>query len=409
MSFIGFRQSLLSRVFFLVFAVICAISAILQLRFLRKLRILSVYLLPVLSFCMCYENILLYLSDNIDNDSTAANTGKVFYSMQIPLFLLIVFEVPCRLHEARSVQFFLIPFDQEKEVSKLPGELIISFMRLLAAGAFAINMFVNFSDICMEQLHDSHECSLPLRGGYYTLADNSNNIALWMALAVPSYLFLVVFNMYISLHRYGKNATLSLTSTAPWTILGIAALCQVAGQIFGTPLYAVTSNAGELVLLLGVSWIVYLVQQDLSITRSFAEFLHRSNVAFQSRPPLEPPQPRPTHPVVHHHHHHHHHHSGESLHHSSDSCSAADNISTTATVTVTHHHSHFSSSACSANHTSSLLQHLTNPNETNPNTVSKQQQPQLQQQEQQQQSVINASSNRETELVAVVTGSDHNL
>jgi len=121
--------------------------------------------------------------------------------MQIPLFLLILFEVPCRLHEARSVQFFLVPFDQEKEVSKLPGELIISFMRLLAAAAFGINIYVNFSDVCMDQLDNTEKCDLPLRGGYFTLAENSGNIALWMALSCPSYLFVVALNMYISLHR----------------------------------------------------------------------------------------------------------------------------------------------------------------------------------------------------------------
>ena len=101
--------------------------------------------------------------------------------------------------------------------------------------------------------------------------------------------------------RYGKNATLSLTSTAPWTVLGVAALCQGAGQLFDVHFYPVTSNAGEMILLLGVSWIVYLVQCDLSITRNFAEFLHRSNLAFQDLPePVDPPHH--THTVVHHHH-----------------------------------------------------------------------------------------------------------
>lgn len=292
MGFIGYQHGAVTQYLFLALAVVCALTAIIQIRYLRKLKILSVYLLPVLSICMCYENVILYLSDRIKEGSGAADVAKVVYSMQVPLFVLILFEVPCRLHEARSVQFFLIPFDQEKEVWRFPAALFSTTMRLLAAGAFAINLLVNFSEYCMKQLDDDHDCSLPLRSGIFTLITNTNNTMLWMALAVPVFLFVVAWNMYISLHRYGKNATLSLTSAAPWTVLGYAALCQGAGQLFGVTYYPLLSNVGEVLLLAGVSWVVYLVQKDLSITRDFAEFLHRSNLAFQHIPISEQSQQR---------------------------------------------------------------------------------------------------------------------
>lgn len=59
--------------------------------------------------------------------------------------------------------------------------------------------------------------------------------------------------------------------------------------------YAVTSNAGELALLFGVTVLVFLVQEDFSLAGSFADFLRSSNVAFLSsertavelRPPVQ--------------------------------------------------------------------------------------------------------------------------
>jgi len=59
-------------------------------------------------------------------------------------------------------------------------------------------------------------------------------------------------------------------------------LCQVVSQIFGTRVYAITSNAGEIALLLGTSFTLLLVQKDLALAGSFADFLHRSNIAFRA-------------------------------------------------------------------------------------------------------------------------------
>lgn len=69
---------------------------------------------------------------------------------------------------------------------------------------------------------------------------------------------------------------------------------QVAGECFGTNVYQVTSNAGDISLLIGVTFIVGLVQRDLVIAGSFANFLSKSNRAFDivsnlDQQPLDPP------------------------------------------------------------------------------------------------------------------------
>lgn len=60
-----------------------------------------------------------------------------------------------------------------------------------------------------------------------------------------------------------------------------------------------TSNAGEIALLIGVTVLVFLVQEDFSLAGSYADFLRSSNVAFHTSglQPVIPPtdlEPGPT-------------------------------------------------------------------------------------------------------------------
>ena len=86
-------------------------------------------------------------------------------------------------------------------------------------------------------------------------------------------------------YRYGINFTIGLAYNRRWRYIFPCVLCQVISQIFGVPVYAITSNAGEIALLIGITFILFLIQKDLALAGSFADFLHRSNVAFQPRMP----------------------------------------------------------------------------------------------------------------------------
>jgi hypothetical protein len=82
--------------------------------------------------------------------------------------------------------------------------------------------------------------------------------------------------------RYGKEYTISLSNLYKWKILVPAVLAQVIGQIFEVRVYPVTSNAGDLTLLIGATFFLYLAQDDLILTARFADFLHQSNAAFEN-------------------------------------------------------------------------------------------------------------------------------
>jgi hypothetical protein len=80
--------------------------------------------------------------------------------------------------------------------------------------------------------------------------------------------------------RYGGNLTFGLVSKHRWKLLVPCALSEAIGHVFYPSVYLVTSNAGELMLLFGVTSLLNLVQDELGLASSFADYLHRSNIAF---------------------------------------------------------------------------------------------------------------------------------
>ena len=118
---------------------------------------------------------------------------------------MVMFEVPARLHEARSVQFCYVPYDQEKDASNLPGFLMFTIMRIFAFVIFLFNLLLYFSTYCEKLYKDDNStlksCDYVGRGGIITLYEFDGNILLWLSIILPSYVFVVAFYMYFTLHR----------------------------------------------------------------------------------------------------------------------------------------------------------------------------------------------------------------
>ena len=195
MTFFGNETEYFERILFVCFAVICAILCILQIVFFQELKIIAVYLLPFLSFCLCFENIALYRQENIGEDGTVATAAKVFHSCIIPIFVLEVYEIPFRLHEIRLAHFGFIPFEQGEDMPKFISHLVLFCERLLVAGLFVLNIVVNF-----DLLDSADKSDFSGVGGYKTLAEHSRSLHLWLSL-IPS-MILSAIGIYICFVLY---------------------------------------------------------------------------------------------------------------------------------------------------------------------------------------------------------------
>jgi hypothetical protein len=150
-------------IMFIVFAVISAILGTTSVIFLQKLIILPVFLLPLLCFCICYENTLLSFGERINSTSNLAYAGNVFQSLVVPLFLLIQLETCFKLYQSRSFQFCCIRFDQDKSVarmSSLAAIVLLWSVRVIASGLFVMHILASFSD----SLPEKQSCYVAGRG-----------------------------------------------------------------------------------------------------------------------------------------------------------------------------------------------------------------------------------------------------
>ena len=145
MTFYATPTDYTQRVVFILFATIIGALVPFQLVFLQKLIIVPVRLLPLLSFCMCYENVVLALGDWVTSDSPAVISGNVFHSLQIPLFVIILYETTFRLYQARSLQLSCLRFDLGGSVHGALAELSLWGMRILAAALFTMNILADFA------------------------------------------------------------------------------------------------------------------------------------------------------------------------------------------------------------------------------------------------------------------------
>ena len=270
-----------SNVLFLAFSCVGLLLFFVQVFHLQQLRLVPVYLLPLLTFCITYENAVMYYSCNVgvgtgSVDGPTVGAGYVFMALIPPLFISILYELSFRLHEARQAHFFCLPMEQGDDFSATPGTTLLWLVRLVAAGLFIMSIFVNFSLVS----HDDapHAGS----GGYAYLAQHSASLAAWLSLIPPIVLSFASLFIGLSVHRYGKYNALGLVNH--WKLFWLSVAGLITGYCFSDTVYPVTSNAGELALLMGVTGLLYLVQQDLQLAASFADFLHHSNRAFQPLP-----------------------------------------------------------------------------------------------------------------------------
>lgn len=183
---------------FIVFAVIAAILGTLSLIVLQRLNILPVYLLPLLCFCMCYENTLLSFGSDISPTSKIAYAGYVFHSIEIPLFVIILHETSFRLYQSRSFQFCCIRFDQRngRTVHHAAAVWLWS-VRLIAIGLFVMNIFADFAFV-----PPGEDCRSASVSGYVSFVTDPHCRTLSLALVPPIFLSFISITIGLMLVRY---------------------------------------------------------------------------------------------------------------------------------------------------------------------------------------------------------------
>jgi len=168
-------------VLFFIFGIIATVLLFLQIILLSKLKLIVVKLLPLLSFCIAFENFVLFVNTFIKLKIDTINTCNFFQALEIPIFFIFLFEMTLRLYEARSGPFCFIPFDIGEQYVKYRMLTLLWFVRLIAIGLFIINILINYNFINS----NGNDGYIAGTGGYITLSKHYNSNLLWLSL-IPS-------------------------------------------------------------------------------------------------------------------------------------------------------------------------------------------------------------------------------
>jgi hypothetical protein len=296
MTFIGQTNEPFETGLYIAFAAISGVLFFIQIYFLQKLRMLPVYILPALSACICFENGLLAGGGRSDPSWRISQFVTAIQALIIPFNVIIIFEMPFRLHQARTAHFLCIPFEQGALISGLIAKLSLWAVRIFALGLLVINIIVNFKI--------PHAASnIAGEVGFVYFSEVDDKIHVWLGLLPPLILSVEAIILSIVMQRfdlslfssnspprYAKDFSLGVRNqNYYWRYLLPISLIYAVTHIFGRRLYPVLSNAGDVCLLIGESLMTHRVQLDLAVAGSFADFLHRSNVVFRSSLSTHPP------------------------------------------------------------------------------------------------------------------------
>lgn len=180
---------------FISFAVISGLLFFIQIYYLQKLRMLPVYLLPIVSACICWENSLLAGGNRTDSSWRISQFVTAIQTLILPFHFIIIFEMPFRLHQARTAHFLCIPFEQGELISGLLAKICLWSVRIFAVGLLVVNILVNFN-----LPHGQSEMAGKV--GFVKFNDIGNTIHLWLALLPPLILSVEAAVISIVMQRF---------------------------------------------------------------------------------------------------------------------------------------------------------------------------------------------------------------
>lgn len=217
--------------------------------------------------CLIIENVVLALGETVDEDSGAAGFAKVVHAFIIPLFLVLFFEVAYTVHKRRSVNFCGITFDEGHRRSFTVASFFVRHStHFIAVLLIVVNLIVNFNV-------PKNESGRAGRAGYHELDESEDHLIFGIIPSVVLSLYVIYFT--VVLWRYGTTQSLQVHTSYlnPWAATFIGALAQVAGQLFPTSVYPLTSNAGEIVLISCFNVLLPHIHRDLAALETFESYL----------------------------------------------------------------------------------------------------------------------------------------
>lgn len=190
----------------------------------------------------------------------------VFHAWILPSVLLICYEVAYLVHKRRSVNFCGITFESGHRAHR--KAFCSTFLRfsiwLLALVALVVNVLINFN-LIDDDNPESRQSGAFRRQGLYELYHVSLTSYFLLSVIPAFVLFIVSLYIGLQLWNYGAEYSFMVHATYfnPWIWMSVGSGALALGNIMPKQVFALTSNAGEVVMMLCILRMFREIHHDL--------------------------------------------------------------------------------------------------------------------------------------------------
>mmetsp|Transcript_4931 Transcript_4931/g.6030 ORF Transcript_4931/g.6030 Transcript_4931/m.6030 type:complete len:347 (+) Transcript_4931:80-1120(+) len=247
------------------------------------------FLFPIASLFCCVENIFLASSDYfIKRSQDSLNLHPmlkalfVLQAVQVPIYLVTIFELTYLIHKRRSVHFLGMYFDEGRLGRRVKGVfstpfksfLARNFIRILSTVLFATGIIVNFDILPRTDTVGD----LAGKSGWWNVFREEGFAENVMISLIPTAILVMCsFVLSTALWRYGTSTSMIVHSSFlnPWFAPFFGTLALTVGQFFTAKWFAVTSNSGLLVYTITLILLMRQIDRDIVSFAEFTDFLHQ--------------------------------------------------------------------------------------------------------------------------------------
>ncbi|GAB9469123.1 hypothetical protein Gpo141_00006411 [Globisporangium polare] len=289
--------------FYWLFAAVGVVLFYYSMGYAKKYSTMAAFLLPpFICFCIVFDNVIM-ATTGIDRAKDSVQAMLAFHACVTPMILLVCYEIAYLVHKQKSVNFCGISFESGHRRHGHAGssgssndgrrKFLSTFLRfsvwMIGVGLLVLNLLASYKW--------SGESEPEIRS-IYDMEGDSTAHAIFSILPA---LVLVALSLYIGLQlwNYGTFYSYMVHATCfnPWIWMLVGSVSLLAGYLLPSPIYALSSNAGELVMM-------------ATIVRMFREVHHDMQQDQQMRTFIDPIQTNS--PQQNHEHHSHNHHGMQS-------------------------------------------------------------------------------------------------
>ncbi|TYZ62219.1 hypothetical protein PybrP1_007670 [[Pythium] brassicae (nom. inval.)] len=264
------------RALYWLFAVAGVVLLYYSVGYAKKYCTMAAFLLPpFIICCIVFDNVVM-ATTGMNHREASVQTMLAFHACVTPMILLVCYEIAYLVHKQKSVNFCGISFESghrrhgggggNSNERPVLSTLLRFAVWMVSIGLLVLNLLAAYKW--------SGENAPPEIRSIYDLEGDSTAHALFSLLPA---LVLVALSLYIGLQlwNYGTFYSYMVHATCfnPWIWMLVGSVSLLTGYLLPSPIYALSSNAGELIMMATIVRMFREVHHDMQQDQQMRTFI----------------------------------------------------------------------------------------------------------------------------------------